>query len=180
MLPVATYVAVTAPLAQDVIHTSSAVSDTRRANNYFRLVDEGRILWGGAITTRIKEPSRLASRMKRNMVSVFPQLAEAEITSAWAGLMGYALHKMPLIGGDAKGQWHATAFGGHGLNTTAIAGILIARAIAAGDDEFRRFAAFAPRWAGGPFGRAGVQGSYWRMQMRDWLDELKSRRAKQV
>ena len=48
-----------------------------------------------------------------------------------------------------------------------MAGLLIARAIAEGDDEYRRFAAFPPRWAGGPFGRLGVQSSYWMMQMRD-------------
>ena len=62
VLPVATYVAVTEPLTQDVIRTRSAISDTRRAGNYYRLVDEGRLLWGGAITTRVSEPARLAER----------------------------------------------------------------------------------------------------------------------
>ena len=72
VLPVATYVAVTEPLTQDVIRTRSAISDSRRAGNYYRLVDEGRLLWGGAITTRVSEPARLAERMKGDMVSVFP------------------------------------------------------------------------------------------------------------
>jgi hypothetical protein len=44
MLPVATYVAVTEPLQQSAIRTRSAISDSRRAGNYYRLVDEGRIL----------------------------------------------------------------------------------------------------------------------------------------
>jgi gamma-glutamylputrescine oxidase len=85
--------------------------------------------------------------------------------------MGYALHKMPLVGRGPDGIWYATAFGGHGLNTTAMAGVLLAEAIAEGGDEYRRFAPFAPRWAGGPFGRAGVQGSYWWMQARDRFEE---------
>ena len=72
--------------------------------------------------------------------------------------MGYARHFMPLIGTDGQGQWWATAFGGHGMNTTAMGGILMARAIAAKDDEYRRFAPFAPQWAGGPFGRIGRSG----------------------
>ena len=177
VLPVATYVAVTGPLVQDAIRTASAVSDSRRAGNYYRLVDQGRILWGGAITTRMSAPARLAERMRRDMVSVFPQLGAVRMEYAWAGLMGYALHKMPLIGGDGQGQWWATAFGGHGMNTTAMAGLLLARAIANGDDEYRRFAPFAPRWAGGPFGRAGVQASYWWMQLRDRLDEAKSQKG---
>lgn len=179
VLPVATYVAVTEPLHQDAILTGSAIADTRRAGDYYRVIDGGRILWGGRITTRISEPSRLAARMKGDMLSVYPQLGDPAIDYAWAGLMGYALHKMPLIGQIEDGVWYATAFGGHGLNTTAMAGLLIARAIAAGDDEYRRFSAFAPRWAGGPFGRVGVQSSYWMMQLRDRLDEAKSRRRQE-
>ena len=174
VLPVATYVAVTEPLRQEAIRTASAALDTRRAGNYFRLIGDGRILWGGAITTRLSEPSRLARRMKGDMLSVFPQLGDPRIEYAWAGLMGYALHKMPLIGRDGEGQWYATAFGGHGLNTAAMAGLLMARAIAEGDDEYRRFAAFGPSWAGGPFGRMGVQGSYWWMQLRDRIDEARA------
>jgi gamma-glutamylputrescine oxidase len=178
VLPVATYVAVTAPLRQEAIATPMAVADTRRAGNYYRLIHEGRILWGGKITTRVSEPRRLAEDMKRDMISVFPELGDPPIDYAWAGIMGYALHKMPLIGRSADGQFYATAFGGHGLNTTAMAGLLIAHAIAEGDDEYRRFAVFAPNWAGGPFGRAGVQGSYWWMQLRDRIDEARNSRRR--
>jgi gamma-glutamylputrescine oxidase len=177
VLPVATYVAVTEPLTQDVIRTRSAISDSRRASNYFRLIDEGRLLWGGAITTRVSEPRRLAERMKRDMVSVFPTLGNPRIDHAWAGLMGYARHFMPVIGGDGQGQWWATAFGGHGMNTTAMGGILMARAIAGKDDEYRRFQPFGPQWAGGPFGRAGVQAGYWYMQIKDAVDERRHARA---
>ena len=177
VLPVATYVAVTEPLKQDVIRTRSAISDSRRAGNYYRLIDQGRLLWGGAITTRISEPSRLAERMKSDMLSVFPSLGNPKIDYAWAGLMGYARHFMPLIGSDGQGQWWATAFGGHGMNTTAMGGILMARAIAQKDDEYRRFAPFAPQWAGGPFGRVGVQAGYWYMQLKDRMDERRYGKA---
>jgi glycine/D-amino acid oxidase-like deaminating enzyme len=111
------------------------------------------------------------------MLSVYPQLGNPRIDFAWAGLMGYALHKMPLIGRDHDGYWFATAFGGHGLNVTAMAGLLIARAIAGDDDAYRRFAVYTPRWAGGVLGRAGVQASYWWMQLRDRLDEARVGKA---
>jgi gamma-glutamylputrescine oxidase len=171
VLPVSTYVVVTEPLQQDAIRTSEAIGDTRRAGDYYRLIQGGRILWGGRITTRVKEPVRLAQSMCRDMVSTFPQLGLPRIDFAWAGLMGYALHKMPLIGRDEAGQWFATAFGGHGLNTTAMGGLLVARAIAFGADDYRRFMPFAPRWAFGQLGRLGVQGSYWWMQAKDRFDE---------
>ena len=157
-MPVATYVAVTEPLDQDAIRTQAAISDSRRAGDYYRLIDEGRILWGGRITTLLSEPSRLAERMKGDMLSVYPQLGNPRMEYAWAGLMGYAIHKMPLIGRDAEGQWFATAFGGHGLNTTAMAGLLVARGITNEDDAYRRFSVFCARlglWPVGPPRRAG-------------------------
>lgn len=171
VLPVATYVAVSEPNTQKLIRTREAIADTRRAGDYYRLVDDGRVLWGGRITTRISEPSRLAERMRGDMVATYPELSNLAMQYSWAGLMSYALHKMPLIGRDPQGLWYATGFGGHGLNTTAMAGQLIACAIAKGEDEYRRFEAFGPRWAGGPFGRVGVQASYWYMQARDALEE---------
>lgn len=171
VLPVSTYVAVTEPLDKSVIRTHEAIADTRRAGDYYRLIEGNRILWGGRITTRVSEPRRLAEAMRGDMLSTFPKLGQPKIDFAWAGIMAYALHKMPLIGRDSQGQWFATGFGGHGLNTTAMAGVLLARAIANGDDRYQRFAAFAPRYAFGPLGRVGVQSTYWWMQTRDKWEE---------
>ena len=85
--------------------------------------------------------------------------------------MGYATHKMPILGELEDGLWAATAFGGHGLNTSSMAGELIARAIAEGDDTWRLFQPFRPCWAGGPFGRLATQLEYWRLQVLDRWDE---------
>ncbi|MBI07960.1 MAG: FAD-dependent oxidoreductase, partial [Rhodospirillaceae bacterium] len=51
-LPITTYIAVTPPLPQlrRVIRTTDAVSDDRRAGNYYRIVAGDRLLWGGDIT----------------------------------------------------------------------------------------------------------------------------------
>ncbi|MGH6874811.1 MAG: NAD(P)/FAD-dependent oxidoreductase, partial [Aestuariivirgaceae bacterium] len=179
VLPVATYVAVTEALgegAAGAIATEAAVSDTRRSGDYYRRVTGGRILWGGRITTRMSEPRQLAAEMKQDMLQVFPQLGDPRMEFAWSGVMSYAIHKMPIIGQFVPGQWAATAFGGHGINTTAMAGLLIARAIAEKDDEWRRFAAFGAPWAGGLLGRIGVQLSYWGMQLQDRIDEYRASR----
>jgi glycine/D-amino acid oxidase-like deaminating enzyme len=179
MLPVATYIAVTEPLgerASTAIATRAAVADTRRAGNYYRLVTDDRLLWGGKITTRVTEPARLAEVMKKDMLSTYPQLGNPRMEFAWNGLMGYARHKMPIIGEIEPGHWVASGFGGHGLNTTAMAGLLIARAILTGDDAWRRFAAFGVPWVGGWLGRAGIQISYWNMQLKDRRDERRAAR----
>lgn len=178
VLPVATYVAVTAPLGpalRDCVQWPGAVTDTRRACDYYRVVAGDRLLWGGRITTDTREPRGLRALMRRHIEAVFPPLAgRVAIDWAWPGTMGYAPHKMPYLGRLAPGLWVSSAYGGHGLGQTAAGALLLARAITEGDDGWRRFEAFPLRWAGGPLGRAATQASYWWMQARDAWDEARS------
>lgn len=177
-LPIATYVLLTqeAPeLIATAIRTRAAVGDNRRAGDYYRLVDDGRrLLWGGKITTRTSEPRALGKLLRQSMVSTYPQLAELKVELAWSGLMSYARHKMPQVGQWRPHVWYATAFGGHGLNTTAIGGRVVAEAITG---ETRRIEAFRPfglDWTGGPLGMLAVQLTYWGLQASDWWRERKA------
>jgi glycine/D-amino acid oxidase-like deaminating enzyme len=90
--------------------------------------------------------------------------------------MGYAIHRMPQIGMLRPGAWVCSAFGGHGLNTTAIGGELIASAIADNDQRWRLFIPFGLVWAGGSIGRRTTQLVYWGMSIRDKLQEATARR----
>jgi gamma-glutamylputrescine oxidase len=178
VLPVSTYVAVTAALGEklfEAVRYSGAVADTRRAGDYYRIVEDDRLLWGGRVSTRSSEPRRLKAQIRRDILKVYPQLGELEIEHAWSGTMAYAVHKMPQIGELAPGYWIASAFGGHGLNTTAMAGEMIADAILDGDDRWRLFSSYELVWAGGAFGRAAAQTSFWMMQRRDAVAEWISR-----
>ncbi len=84
---------------------------------------------------------------------------------------------MPQIRAIEDGVWSCTAFGGHGLNTTAIGGRVLAEAILGESDRIRLFAPFGFDWNGGPAGRAAVQATYWWLQARDALTEMMSRQA---
>ncbi len=177
-LPIATYVLTTeaAPeLIGKVIRTRAAISDDRRAGDYYRLVQNGeRLLWGGRITTRTSEPRDLAALLRKTMISTYPELAALEVEMAWSGLMSYARHLMPQIGELGPGVWHCLGFGGHGLNTTAIGGRVVAEAILEASERYRLFAPFGLVWNGGPFGTAAVQATYWQYQLMDWLRERKA------
>lgn len=176
-LPIATYVMVTRAdpdLIARAIHTTSAIGDDRRAGDYYRLVEGGkRILWGGKITTRTTEPRHLGRLLHRTMTSTYPQLAGLEIEMVWSGLMSYARHLMPQIGQVEPGLWHATAFGGHGMNTTTIGGRVIAEAILGQSERWRRFTPFGLDWTGGLIGMAAVQLTYWKLQAEDYWRERK-------
>ena len=174
VLPVATYVAVTekiGPRLAEAIRWSGAISDTRRAGDYYRVVDDDRLLWGGRITTDTREPPRLREMMCSDILSVYPQLGDIRIEYAWPGIMGYAPHKMPQVGEIEPGLWVCSAFGGHGLAQTAAGADSVAAGILGDDARWRLFAPFGTRWAGGPFGRAATQLVSWNLQARDWWDE---------
>jgi gamma-glutamylputrescine oxidase len=178
-LPIATYVLLTehAPdLVRSAIRTQAAILDDRRAGDYYRTVDGGsRILWGGRITTRTTDPRNIAALLRREMVTTYPQLADLKVDVAWSGLMSYARHLMPQIGQWKPGVWYCTAFGGHGMNTTAIGGTVIAEGIAGESDRYRLFAPFGLDWNGGVLGRAAVQLTYWGYQAADAARELRFR-----
>ncbi|KPQ07725.1 MAG: gamma-glutamylputrescine oxidase [Rhodobacteraceae bacterium HLUCCA12] len=175
MLPIATYVMqseVAPDLLATAMRTDAAISDNRRAGDYYRLVDGGRrLLWGGRITTRAARPDAIARQLRHEMLTVYPQLAGLKTECAWSGLMAYARHQMPQIGTLRPGVWHATAFGGHGLNTTAIGGRVVAEAVLGETDRIRLFRPFGLSWAGGPAGLAAAQLTYWTLQARDWWAE---------
>ncbi len=176
-LPIATYVMTTKPdpeLIATAIHTIAAIGDDRRAGDYYRLVDGGkRVLWGGKITTRTTEPRHLGTLLHRTMTDTYPQLANLPIDQVWTGLMSYARHMMPQIGKLPSGLWHCTAFGGHGMNTTAIGGRVIAEGILGQTDRYRRFAPFGLDRVGGVVGMAAVQMTYWQYQAMDVWRERK-------
>jgi len=183
MVPVATYVVSSAPspaILDEVMPFTGCIADTRRSGDYYRTIGSGeqrRLIWGGRITTMRSQPGRLAQMLKTDMTNTFPQLEGIELERAWSGLMGYAAHQMPIIAKIEDGFWVASAFGGHGLNTTAMAGLLVSEAITQNDDKYRLFKPFGMQWSGGVLGRVLVQMEYWRLQYLDRRDE---RRAKAV
>ena len=186
ILPVSTYVGVTKPmpeLLKEAIGYAGGIADTRRAGDYYRVIGD-RLLWGGRISTRTRTPRRLGRRIGRDIARIYPWLKSVDIEYAWSGTMGYAIHRMPQIGMLRPGAWVASGFGGHGLNTTAMAGELISTAIIDHDERWRQFIPFGLVWAGGAIGRRTTQVVYWGMQARDKIDEtyakMKERRAKRL
>ncbi len=178
VLPIATYMMLTEPapdLLAEVIKTREAVLDDRRASDYYRLVDGGtRLLWGGRITTRAASAAGVARELRKAMLDVYPQLAPLKTDLAWSGLMAYARHLMPQIGQLDTDVWHITAFGGHGLNTTAMAGKVLAEAILHQSDRIHLFAPWGLSYAGGPLGLAAAQLTYWKLQAQDHWRERRA------
>ena len=174
VLPIATYVMVTEPLGarmDEVLATRAAIYDSRFAFDYYRPLPDTRLLWGGRVSVRDRAPAQVERLLRRDMLRVFPQLADVRIESAWSGLMSYARHEMPQVGRIDDGLWLAQAFGGHGVAPTTFAGEVLASAIAEGDTRWREFSDYGLVSALKPAGFVGAQLSYWWLQAKDaWKD----------
>jgi len=155
LLPVWRYAAVTAPLGEqlaDVVKFKGSVTDTDGVD-HFRIVDGDRLMWASPETTWAARPERFAGAIARRIRTIFPQLGSTGIAAVWGGAVGETVHGMPQIGELRRGLWVTSGFGRQGLNTSAIAGQLIARSILWGDERWRLFSPFELVWAGGVTGR---------------------------
>ncbi|QEY65054.1 FAD-binding oxidoreductase [Metapseudomonas lalkuanensis] len=173
VLPIATYVVATEPLGArlaEAIDCESAVYDTRFAFDYYRPLQDSRILWGGRISILDRNPDAIARLLKADLVSVYPQLEEAEIEYSWGGLMSYGRHQMAQIGQDADGIWHAVGFGGHGMAPTTVAGEVLADAIANAAPIPAGFNRFGLTRTFGLAGLLAAQMTYTAFQARDAFD----------
>jgi glycine/D-amino acid oxidase-like deaminating enzyme len=171
ILPIATYVMTTEPLGerlQSAMRTSAAVYDTRFAFDYYRPLPDTRLLWGGRISVRDRSAAEVQRLLTRDLLRVYPQLADVRIEHAWSGLMSYARHKMPQIGRlPDGGPWYAMGFGGHGVGPTTAAGEVLARAltgVAPVPAGFERYG--LPRTMG-TLGLVAAQATYSWLQWRD-------------
>jgi glycine/D-amino acid oxidase-like deaminating enzyme len=164
LLPVWRYAAVTAPLGERLAETMTfkgSVADSDGID-HFRIVDGDRLMWASPETTWAASPARFAPTIARRIRTIFPRLGRVEISEVWGGAVGQTVHGMPQIGQLRRGLWVASGFGRQGLNTSAVAGQLIARSILWGDERWRLFSPFELVWAGGATGRvAGYAIGMW-------------------
>jgi glycine/D-amino acid oxidase-like deaminating enzyme len=155
LLPVWRYAGISTPLGDrlaEVIAFRGSVTDTDNID-HFLIVGGDRLMWASPETTWSANPRRFAGAIARRMRTIFPKLGRVEIAETFGGAIGQTVHGMPQIGQLRKGLWVASGFGRQGLNTSAMAGQLIARSILWGDERWRLFSPFELVWAGGPTGR---------------------------
>ena len=155
LLPVWRYAGVTEPLGErlgELIAFRGSVADSDGID-HFRIVDGDRLMWASPETTWDARPRRFGAAIASGIATIYPRLGPVAIADVFGGAVGVTVHGMPQIGQLRKGLWVASGFGRQGLNTSAMAGQLIARSILWGDDRWRLFSPFELVWAGGATGR---------------------------
>ena len=126
VFPVGSYVVVTEPLPQDLQDILSPKRrmfyDSKWFINYFRLTQDGRMLWGGRndLSTDL-DLNESAENLSQQVCKVFPELNDYEFTHTWTGKLGITFDLMPHIG-NINGIHYAFGYSGHGLSIATYLG----------------------------------------------------------
>lgn len=154
VMPIDNYILATAPIGAGkpggLIPNGEAVSDTRFVVYYFRPSADGRMLFGGGETYDRSTRDDVAGFVRRHLLAIYPQLADARIDYAWGGTLAITLKRMPFIRRLRPGVYAAAGYSGQGVALAPYAGKLLAEAIGGDPGRFDVFASLpAPRFPGG-------------------------------
>ena len=138
LLPVLSNILVTRPLsdaeraAQGWTDTTTC-ADSRNLLHYFRLLPDGRFLFGGrgGVSGAPAAAARGERRLRQAFERHFPAWRAAETAFFWRGLVCLTQPLVPYIGalgeaGEEEGLYAALAYHGNGVSFTAYAGRAVA------------------------------------------------------
>ena len=145
IMPVANYIAATAPLPDStaLIAHDVAVSDSRFVVNYYRLSADGRLLFGGGERYSPTPPRDIAAFVRGHMEAVFPQIRGVPIDYAWGGLVSVTQTRLPHVGREGEVLF-AHGYSGLGVVLSTLAGALLVEEILGNHWRFELFAELEP------------------------------------
>lgn len=143
VLPIASHMIATEELSPDLANsllpTNRAVSESRRVVNHFRLSPDGkRLIFGGRARFTPASEETTARLLYRNMLQRFPQLQGVKITHSWGGNVAMTFDSMPHIGGD-DGMFYALGCNGSGVAMMSYLGHSVAQKILTQSQKINAF-----------------------------------------
>ncbi|MEX2518230.1 MAG: FAD-binding oxidoreductase, partial [Paracoccaceae bacterium] len=154
VMPINNFIIATEPLAEDrarsLIGNDMAVADSKFVVNYYRLSADRRLLFGGRESYGYRFPVDIKGFVRKAMLEIYPQLADARIDYGWGGTLAITMNRMPHLARLGPAILSASGYSGHGVAMATLAGKLAAEAIAGQAEKFDLLAAVpSPRFPGG-------------------------------
>ena len=113
--------------------------DTRNLLHYFRLMPDGRFLFGmrGGVLSTPGAERGVRRRVRRHFERMFPAWAKVETEAIWSGMVALAQRGMPYIGAlPGPGRVYAAlCYHGNGVAMGSYAGHLLGVSLAGRDPE---------------------------------------------
>ena len=100
---------------RDLIPNLRMIVETREKHLYYRPSPDGkRIILGGRAALHPIEPEDAKMRLKKELVTLFPSLAQTGISHVWTGNVAMTRSDLPGIG-QLGGLWYALGCNGSGV-----------------------------------------------------------------
>ena len=138
LMPALSSIMVTRPLSEGERAAQGWTStvmcaDSRRLLHYFRLLPDGRFLWGGrgGISGSPAAAARSRQRLRQSFEHHYPAWRHVETEYFWRGLVCLTRPLVPFVGKlDEEGLYAALAYHGNGVSFSAWAGRAVAGQVA--------------------------------------------------
>src|SRR5579859_1898101 len=138
LIPIGSYIIVTevlpSALAAEVSPRNRMIYNSLYYTHYYRLTPDRRMLFGGRAAffpeneNTIRESQAI---LRRDMIEIFPQLADTKIEYVWGGTLDFAFDRMPHAG-KMDGIYYSVGYAGHGVAMATLLGHKMAERIASG------------------------------------------------
>jgi glycine/D-amino acid oxidase-like deaminating enzyme len=133
VIPIGSYIIATEPLSAPVLDrlmpTDRVHSDTRKVVCYHRpSPDRRRILYGGRVSFSETDPKVSGPKLHRELVRIFPELAETKISHSWVGFVGYTFDTLAHVGCH-EGIHYAMGYCGSGVSMASYLGMRIGQQV---------------------------------------------------
>lgn len=143
-MPINNFMLATEPLGEArgraINRDNLAVVDTRFVVSYFHNSPDQRLIFGGGENYSSRFPKDIQSFVRRRMLDVYPDLADAKIEFGWGGTLAITMRRMPHFGRLSPHVYYAQGYSGHGVAMANLGGKLVAEAIAGQAERFDLFA----------------------------------------
>jgi gamma-glutamylputrescine oxidase len=140
LIAIGTYIVATQPLGEEraraLIRNGAAVADMNWILDYFRVLQDTRLLFGGRVSYSGIDPFDSSRVLRKRIATVFPQLGEARVEYAWGGYLDITPNRAPHFGRLAPNAYFIQGLSGHGMVISGIAGKLACEAIAGSAERF--------------------------------------------
>jgi len=139
VMPINNFMVATEPLgarATEVLAREICIYDSYFVLNYYRMSDDGRLIFGGGESYGVKFPTDIAAKVRKPLEKLFPQLKGVKIDYAWGGTLGITTSRMPYFARVAPNVLTAAGYSGHGVALATLAGQIMAEAIAGQSERF--------------------------------------------
>ncbi len=115
-----------------VLPQGNLATDAKRLTNYFRVLPEGRLFFGGRGGASNRVTPGVYLRLARDLAAIFPKLDDVPVSFRWSGRVAVTLDGLPHLGAIGKSVSYALGYNGRGVALSALLGGMLAR-VACGD-----------------------------------------------